>query len=333
MLSLALLSAAWADPVDLELRARVQHGQGKPALILHVNETASQLDARFTCSGVSASRSGAAPQGQDIELTVDLPVGQHSCKGQLALTLSDGSEGEMPLSFQVSVLPPLKVDVPRDQVNLAEGTLQVAMDRPPGRVEITAYGPGGAVAGAGEALAGGLSAGELIEVSWSVQAPGAEVLRLEVRGFDEDGFWAAVDLFPWAYDIPHEDVVFPSGAHEIPASEVPKLQAALAEVRAVEAKYGDFAELQLFVAGYTDTVGSADKNQGLSERRARAIAAWYKANGFTGTIWYQGFGESVPAVATPDETDEPANRRAVYLVAAETPPVSAEVPRRSWTRL
>lgn len=333
MLTLALLTAAHADPVDLELRSRVQHGQGKPALILHVNETASSLDAKFSCSGVSASRSGPAPQGEDIELTVDLPVGQHRCSGALSLSLSDGSEGEMPLNFQVAVLPALQVEVPRDHVDLGARTLQVAMDRPPGRVEVTAYGPGGAVVGGGEALAGGLSAGERFEATWTVQDSDAEVLRLEVRGYDADGFWAAVDLFPWAYDIPHEDVVFPSGEHEIPDSEVPKLRAALAEVRAVEAKYGDFAELQLYVAGYTDTVGSAESNQGLSERRARAIAAWFKANGFSGSISYQGFGESVPAVATPDETDEPANRRAVYLVAAETPPVSAEVPRRSWTKL
>lgn len=330
MTLLSLLALAHADPVDLELRPRVQHGQGKPSLILHVNETASTLDARFTCSGVSASRSGPAPAGQDITLEVDLPVGEHRCQGALSLALSDGSEGEMPLNFTVAVLPALGVTVPRDQVDLDARTLQVTMDREPGRVEVVAYGPGGVELGSGETLAGGLSAGEAIEASWRGEG---ELIRLEVRGYDADGFWAAVELFPWAYNIPHEDVVFESGKHDIRPEEAPKLQAALAELREVEAKYGDFAQVQLFVAGYTDTVGGAEGNMGLSQRRAKAIASWFRSQGFDGPIWYQGFGESVPAVPTADETDEPANRRAVYLVAAETPPVSAEVPRSSWTRL
>ena len=35
-----------------------------------------------------------------------------------------------------------------------------------------------------------------------------EVLRLEVRAEDSHGFWGALSLYPWYYEIPHEDVVF-----------------------------------------------------------------------------------------------------------------------------
>ena len=82
-----------------------------------------------------------------------------------------------------------------------------------------------------------------------------------------------------------------------------------------------------------DTVGDAASNQGLSERRARAIAAWFRQRGFRGAVWYQGFGEGVLAVGTPDETDEPANRRAIYVLAADKPPVSDVLPRQAWKRL
>ena len=40
-----------------------------------------------------------------------------------------------------------------------------------------------------------------------------------------------------------------------------------------------------------------------------------------------GFGEDQPAVATPDETDEPANRRADYVLKVEPPSAGA------WSKL
>jgi outer membrane protein OmpA-like peptidoglycan-associated protein len=71
----------------------------------------------------------------------------------------------------------------------------------------------------------------------------------------------------------------------------------------------------------------------LSERRARAIAAWFRRRGFTGPVSYQGFGETALAVPTPDETDEAANRRALYILAANPPPVSEQLPARAWKPL
>jgi outer membrane protein OmpA-like peptidoglycan-associated protein len=140
-------------------------------------------------------------------------------------------------------------------------------------------------------------------------------------------------LSPWAYAVPHEDVVFGSGAHAIVADEVPKLERCWSDVQAVIAKYGDVVKIQLYVAGYTDTVGATGSNQQLSERRARAIAEWFRGRGFSGDIHYQGFGEGALAVPTGDEVDEGANRRALYVLAAEAPAPSAEMPAQRWTTL
>ena len=96
-------------------------------------------------------------------------------------------------------------------------------------------------------------------------------------------------------------------------------------------KYGELAEgVTLFVAGHTDTVGDAAANQVLSARRARAIARWFRSHGVKGAIRFAGFGESHLWVQTPDDADEPRNRRAEYIVAVDAPRIGgAEVAWKS----
>ena len=67
---------------------------------------------------------------------------------------------------------------------------------------------------------------------------------------------------------------------------------------------------QFLVWGFTDTVGTEEYNQGLSERRAEAVAAYLESQGVTrDRMVIRGFGETNLAVETPDETPEPRNRR------------------------
>jgi outer membrane protein OmpA-like peptidoglycan-associated protein len=70
------------------------------------------------------------------------------------------------------------------------------------------------------------------------------------------------------------------------------------------------------VAGYTDTTGSPDHNQRLSEARAQAVAgAMAQAGIEPSRIQARGFGETELAVLTGDNTDEARNRRVVVRVA------------------
>jgi outer membrane protein OmpA-like peptidoglycan-associated protein len=161
-------------------------------------------------------------------------------------------------------------------------------------------------------------------------ATSGEAIRITVTAWDEHELPARLELSPWSYDLPHEDVVFQSGSAEITLLEAPKLEATYGDLEQVLARYGAVVEVRLFVAGFTDTVGSATSNQTLSEARARAIAAWFRERGFTGRIDYQGFGEAVPKVPCADETPEERNRRALYLLAAEAPPLSTGLPRSDW---
>ncbi len=58
---------------------------------------------------------------------------------------------------------------------------------------------------------------------------------------------------------------------------------------------------RITLIGHTDPSGSAAYNQGLSERRAAAVAAYLAENGFVGTVETEGRGESEPpTVAAPD---------------------------------
>jgi outer membrane protein OmpA-like peptidoglycan-associated protein len=65
------------------------------------------------------------------------------------------------------------------------------------------------------------------------------------------------------------------------------------------------------IEGHTDTVGSAEYNDGLSDRRASAVAD-YVANNFRvdrGRLEAIGMGKDGLLVPTRDQTPEPRNRR------------------------
>lgn len=66
----------------------------------------------------------------------------------------------------------------------------------------------------------------------------------------------------------------------------------------------------ILVWGHTDTAGSAAYNQGLSERRANAVASYLEAKGVAlNRMSVEGFGETKLLVPTPDNTPEAQNRR------------------------
>jgi outer membrane protein OmpA-like peptidoglycan-associated protein len=69
------------------------------------------------------------------------------------------------------------------------------------------------------------------------------------------------------------------------------------------------------VNGYTDRSGSDQYNQGLSVRRANAVAAELLRRGVPrNEIATRGFGESNPLVPTADGVREPQNRRVEIIL-------------------
>jgi len=332
LISVGLSTPAWAsEPITLDLVAKGQEGSSTPALILTGHQPVDRYVVKLRCGGVSVSHSGSLGSGITAEIPIDIPVGRATCNGTLTATFGE-DEGEMPLSFEVAQLPPMEITVPRDKLDLEGRSLELSADRGIEQVEVEIYGEAGDLLGHGTAPGGGLAPGSLVSANWSAEA--GDVMRIHVKVLDSDGFWAGVDLFPWSYNIPHEDVVFDTAKWDITDAEAPKLEDALGQAREVMQRFAATQiEMNLYVGGYTDTVGDAGSNQVLSQHRAQAIAAWFRDAGFERPIYYQGFGESALAVSTPNETAEQANRRSNYVIAAESPPPSSEFPRTAWKEL
>jgi outer membrane protein OmpA-like peptidoglycan-associated protein len=322
-----LATAMAQDAVTLSTVRFAQEGLSVPSLTVKANVSGS-IDATLSCSGKAFALSTAIAEGRSytIEL-LGLSRGTHACRGSLALEAADGTSGEMPLSVTVEILPPLKVTVKREELDLGNRRMIVRADRPIARVAVDVLGEGGANVGHGE-ISG--PAFDHLSVEWNGRG---EAIKLLVTAWDAHDLPGRLELSPWSYAIPHDDVVFATASSDIDAAEVPKLEKAYADLEGVLRKYGSVVEVQLFVAGYTDTMGRPDYNRGLSEARARSIAGWFRQRGYQGATWYQGFGESALAVATADETDEAKNRRAIYVLAAETPTISSEMPRGDWKSL
>ena len=331
LVPLALVVNARAqDAVALQVVRKGQAGQSVPALVLTPNLDADRLDVDIACGGATASWKGGAPGGKPVRLELATQPGRHTCTGTLRASFTDGTEGEMPLEFEVEMVEPMTVTVDPTTVDTSARSLTLTLDRPAGRIEVSATTPEGQPAGSGVVDGAGAAPGTPLEVSWDGVA---EVARLSVKAYDTDGFWAGLDLFPWYYEIPHEDVIFASGKSAIESTETPKLTAARVEIDKVVQRYGSLAQIHLYVGGYTDRVGPFESNLILSRDRAAAIARWFRTEGFSGPIYYQGFGERGLAVHTTDEVPEPANRRAVYIVAAQPPPVTDAMPGDRWQAL
>jgi OOP family OmpA-OmpF porin len=78
--------------------------------------------------------------------------------------------------------------------------------------------------------------------------------------------------------------------------------------RVIEAM-GELNSNSISLVGHADTMGSAEYNQGLSERRAMSVSDYLTGKGLTGNIATSGKGETDPRVPTPDEVMEQENRR------------------------
>ncbi len=103
--------------------------------------------------GASANYSGGANAGDRIQLELEVNAGSHSCTGTLSANFEDGSAGDMPINFDVVMFPPLGVDVDKNSIDLARGAMNVMLDRPASKVEITSYGFKGETLGQGTCVA------------------------------------------------------------------------------------------------------------------------------------------------------------------------------------
>lgn len=226
----------------------------------------------------------------------------------------------------------LELSVDRSKVDLEGRRLEVKLSRPACKVVVKVIGESGAVLANVIQPFDGSPAGTALLVGWSPSSPEA-VSRIEVWGHDTAGYYVGVAITPWNVKIPHEEVNFETNSDAIRQSEVPKLEASLQKVKEALSKHKDLGNISLFIAGHTDSVGSAEHNLGLSRRRARSIAAWFRGQGLRIPIAYEGLGEASLLVKTADEVNEARNRRVDYILAIEPPRLPAGAGGFGWKGL
>ena len=194
------------------------------------------------------------------------------------------------------------------------------LSRTAGRVSIRVLGAGGKVITEEDHDFSGKPAGTPLEVKWFA-AGNDDVVRIEIRAYDEDGFYSGVALTPWSVKIPHQQVNFETDKAIIRDSEEPKLDDSYQKITKALQEHSEIQGVKLFIGGHTDTVGTAAYNLALSRKRALAIAGWFQRRGLRISIYAEGFGEYSPLVKTRDNVDEPRNRRVDYILAVEPPPI------------
>jgi outer membrane protein OmpA-like peptidoglycan-associated protein len=107
------------------------------------------------------------------------------------------------------------------------------------------------------------------------------------------------------------DVLFDTGKYTLK----PTTQISLAKVAGILQAYPG---LKVQVEGYTDSVGSDELNQKLSENRAEAVKDFLVSQGVTpANITSQGFGKNNPVADNSTATGRAQNRRVNMVVSGD----------------
>ncbi len=116
------------------------------------------------------------------------------------------------------------------------------------------------------------------------------------------------------------DVLFRSGSFEL----LPAARERLAKVSGIVLAY---PTLHLAVEGHTDSVGSDEYNQNLSERRAEAVRDYFVQQGIpAASVDARGFGKSEPIASNDTPEGRQQNRRVELILSGEAIGSSLDAP-------
>ncbi len=329
--ALALPLSAFADAISVKMLTQVRAGQS-PKLTITAIEPVDHVEVLLNRDDgkMVEEQIGELGAGGWRDVMLDASVGKHKYGGHISC-ISGGKPSATQVSFETVVSGVLNVVLDKSRVDLANGRMELQVSVPDGRVElkILSATDGATLVEHEQSFVDHVASDPLI-VKWAPPPKGAEVGRIDVRVSDASGAFQSYSLFPWSIYIPHEEVNFATDSAAIAVSEAPKLATSLAKIADALAKHKDLGPIKLYIAGHTDTVGAAPYNLALSRKRAQAIAGWFRKNGLRIPIAFEGFGEHALRVATPDNTDEPRNRRVDYILSVEDPVLKATDFRPVW---
>ncbi len=319
ILTCLVSSVALADAVDISITNRVLKGKGRPTVHVAILEPIAGFKLKLGREGGKAQEwKGGGKPGVTRHIELDHPDGLVRWQGELSVNLPNGQTSSMPLEFETEIVGQVTLTVDKDKdVDIAGRKLRFSLNQPIAKAHLRVLMDTGASVVDDDIAFNGEPAGTKLEVTWP-EAKG-QVMRVELRVFGTSGTYTGVELTPWRIDIPHEEVNFASGKWDVQPAEAPKLDSSLKLIQEAIAKFSSLADIKLYVMGHTDSVGSSASNRALSLNRARSIGAWFRGRGVRIPIYVEGQGEDALLVQTPDETDEPRNRRAEYIISVDEP--------------
>jgi len=331
--ALLLPALALADSVNVSLTNKALKGKGSPAVHVEILEPIAGFKLTLARDGGKPQEwKGGGRPGVTRTIELPQPEGVSKWAGELIINLPNGTTGTMPLEFETELAGPLTLTLDKEHdVDIAGRKLRFTLNQPVAKVHLKVLMDTGASVVDDDIAFNGEPAGTKLEVTWP-EAKG-QVLKVELRAFAKSGVYNGVELTPWRIDIPHEEVNFASGKWDIASDEATKLEASLKLVQEAISKFGGLAEIKLYVAGHTDTVGPSASNRTLSLNRAKSIGSYFRKKGVRIPVLYEGFGEEALLVSTADETDEPKNRRAEYIISIDDPTTKNVPFQPRWQRL
>jgi outer membrane protein OmpA-like peptidoglycan-associated protein len=323
-------SVGFADSVEISMMPKAQFGKTIPNISISIQEPIAGFWIKLKSNaGDVIDRKGGGKPG--VTRTIDLvsKEGPLHWTGTLDVNLPNGTTSSMPLEFDTETVTPIRIKIDKNKdFDLAQRALFFVATQKTKKVHLKVLMDTATTSIDDDIEFNNEPAGTRLSVTWREKK--GNVMTVNIRVFDESGFYDSIELSPWRIDIKHVDVNFESGKADIKESEVAKLEKPLAEMIEAAQKYGRLAPIRLFVGGHTDTVGASAGNRALSINRAKSLAAFFRKKGLSIPVMYEGFGEDSLAVRTPDETAEEKNRRADYVISIDEPTMGAQA---NWKKL
>jgi outer membrane protein OmpA-like peptidoglycan-associated protein len=332
LLGLLTAGVALADSVSVTVTNVALLGKGQPTVNITILEPIMGFMVKLKRSdGKDVEIKGGGKPGQTRNLELNQPEGKFSYTGELSVNLPKGGTETMQMQFDAELWGPLHMKAEKADVDIEHRKIKVSIDRPAAKAVVKVMMDTGKAAFDGEIPFNGAAPNTPLEITWP-EKPG-KVMKVSIQVYDTLSFFSGVEFFPWQIDIPHEEVSFDSGKWDIKGDETEKVDSSYVKITDAVNKYGRLADIKLYVAGHTDTVGANAANRTLSLNRAKAIGLYLRKRGLSIPVFYEGFGEEAPAVQTPDETAEAGNRRADYTISIEAPRLEHAPFQPTWHRL
>jgi outer membrane protein OmpA-like peptidoglycan-associated protein len=330
-----ITSVAWAD-WGYQVTQKIKPGQrAKLSVVSPI--TLKRVTVKFTSPQAKrdiTKRIAKLRSGKPHKISFKPPRGLSHWKVEIKGRSGQRDE-QVIFEFDIHNVNPLQMSFLKHESDLKAGRLVFKSNQPLGQVELNAYDDEGELQW--DETLQFKSRGTKYTVNFTPRDDTPR--RVDVKVYDALGGWQGFKIVRWYAEVPHDDVLFASGSSKVTQNELPKIQHAIAQIQEEIKKFRRAmgnpdaqVDLQLYVAGYTDTVGDRKDNQRLSEERAKTIGGIFKRLGVTLSIRYAGFGEAGQLVKTGDATEEPRNRRAIYVIANH-PPSGIFFPRQRWRSL